>query len=422
MDLIVNNIFLNNKPGFLVIDQGRIIEFQEKHQDILSSTKVFDGRGCHLMPGLVDAHVHLREPGFEYKEDIESGLKAAASGGFSRVLAMANTKPVNDNASVTKLMLEKADQLHGPGPYLHPVGALTRNLQGKELAPLAELKDAGCSAFSNDGLPVKDNELFRRAVEYASDLEMIIIDHCEDPYLARDGVMNEGKVSSYLGLKGIPSVSESLQVARDVLLAAYLNTPIHLAHVSCRESVEIIARAKEKSIPITAETCPHYLLWDEELVMDYNTMAKVNPPLRTRKDVLALRHAVKSGVMDIIVTDHAPHADFEKNVPFAQAPNGISGLDTSLSLCLELVRKDILDMSDLSRLMSHKPSEIFDFPTNRFEKGDPADFILIDLEQEWQATADNLLSKGKNTPCLNQTLKGRVMANFIEGKEIFNRF
>ncbi|MFN2267190.1 MAG: dihydroorotase, partial [Desulfonatronovibrio sp.] len=308
------------------------------------------------------------------------------------------------------------------GPYLHPVGALSRNLQGKELAPMAELKDAGCAAFSNDGLPVKDNEFFRRAVEYASDLEMIVIDHCEDPYLTGDGVMNEGKVSSYLGLKGIPSVSESLQVARDVLLAAYLNTPIHLAHISCRESVEIIARAKEKSIPVTAETCPHYLLWDEELTMNYNTLAKVNPPLRTKDDVLTLRQAVKNGVIDIIVTDHAPHADFEKDMPFAQAPNGISGLDTSLSLCLELVRKNIVDISDLTRLMAHKPSEIFGFPANRFEKGDPADFILMNLEQEWQATEESLFSKGKNTPCLNQTLKGRVMASFIGGKKVFSRF
>lgn len=419
--MIITNVILNQKPGMLLVEDGKIISFV-REMPPGSRARIFDGRGCHLLPGLIDAHVHLREPGFEYKETIESGLEAAAAGGFGLVLAMANTRPVNDNASVTGFMLRKNMQSHPAGPYIHPVGALTRNLEGRELSPLAELKDSGCKAFSNDGIPVMDSELFRRAVEYASDLDMLVIDHCEDTYLARDGVMNEGRVSGYLGLKGIPSAAESLQVARDILLAAYLDTPIHLAHISCLESLELIAWAKNKSIPVTAETCPHYLLWNEEIVQGYNTMSKVNPPLRSKEDVLAMREAVKSGVIDIIATDHAPHADFEKEAPFAQAPNGISGLDTALALCLGLVRENILELDDLIRLMSVSPGRIFNLPVNLFRKGDPADFILVDMEHEWLVTPEEMFSRGKNTPCMGQKLKGRVMAHFIKGQEILNRF
>ncbi len=419
--LIIKNVLLNHKPGVLLIEDGKIITFKQE-MPLDSSAELYDGRGCQLMPSLIDAHVHLREPGFEYKESIKTGLEAAAGGGFGRVMAMANTSPVNDNASVTEFMLRKNMDSHPAGPFVHPVGALTRNLEGRELSPLAELKEAGCQALSNDGLPVKDTELFRRAVEYASDLDMVVIDHCEDVYLAADGVMNEGVISGYLGLKGIPSVAESLQVSRDILLAAYLDTPIHLAHISCEESLELIAWAKNKSIPITAETCPHYLLWDEEIVRGYNTMTRVNPPLRRKKDVLAMREAVKSGIIDIIATDHAPHAAFEKQVPFAHAPNGISGLDTALPLCLELVREGILNLDDLVRLMSVSPGRIFNLPVNAFQKGDQADFILVDIEHEWRVTPEEMLSMGKNTPCMGQTLKGRVMAHFIGGKEIFSRF
>lgn len=419
--LIIKNVILNQKPGMLLVEDGRVISFEHDLPGDSSAT-IFNGRGCHLLPSLIDVHVHLREPGFEYKETIKTGLAAAAGGGFGRILAMANTNPVNDNASITGFMLRQNKKFHPDGPFVHPVGALTRNLEGRELSPLAELKDAGCRAFSNDGIPVKDSELFRRAVEYASDLGMLVIDHCEDSYLAADGVMNEGKVSGYLGLKGIPSVAESLEVARDILLAAYLDAPIHLAHISCEESVELIAWAKNKSIPVTAETCPHYLLWDEEIVQGYNTMAKVNPPLRRRKDVLAMRDALKNGVIDIIATDHAPHADFEKEVPFAQAPNGISGLDTALSLCLELVRDKVLDLDDLAVLMSSSPGRIFNLPVNTFLKGDPADFILVDMEHEWKVTSGEMLSMGKNTPCFGRDLKGRVMAHFMGGKKIFSRF
>lgn len=294
-------------------------------------------------------------------------------------------------------------------------------LSGKELAPAGELALAGCVALSNDGLPMENTELFRRAMEYAADFGLKVIDHCEDPLLGRGGVMNEGEVSSRLGLKGIPTVSEAMQVARDILLASYLQLPVHLAHISCRQSVELIARAKEQGIPVTAETCPHYLMWDESRVHGYDTNVRVNPPLRTRDDVLAMRQAVRQGVIDILVTDHAPHAAHEKEVTFAEAPNGISGLDTALSLTFELVRGGELDWADIPRLWCWKSAEIFALSSNALRPGDPADFVLFDPDQAWVVTPEVMLSKGKNTPCLDKEVPGRVMAHFLGGRRVFSR-
>jgi dihydroorotase len=404
-----------------LVADGKIVELADAGTVDASGVEVADGGGLVLLPSLVDAHVHLREPGQEYKEDIASGLAAAAGGGFGQVMAMANTNPVNDNASVTRFMLQKASQAFPHGPWVRPVGALTVGLQGKELAAAGELARAGCVALSNDGVPVENTELFRRAMEYAADFGLKVIDHCEDPWLGKGGVMNEGEVSGRLGLKGVPSVSEAMQVARDILLASYLNLPIHLAHISCRESVELIARAKEGGVPVTAETCPHYLLWDETRVGNYDTSVRVNPPLRTRDDVLALRQAVRAGVIDILVTDHAPHAAHEKEVTFADAPNGISGLDTALSLTYELVRSGELDFSDIARLWCWNTADIFSLPANRMRPGDPADFILFDPDLAWVATAEALLSKGKNTPCLDREVPGRVMAHYLGGRMIFSR-
>lgn len=419
-DLIVRRALWRNRESDLLVAEGKVLEItvhdpKREWEDV----SVVQAEGAVLLPSLIDAHVHLREPGQEYKEDIESGLAAAAAGGFGQVLAMANTDPVNDRAAVTEFMLERAGQTHPHGPRLHPVGALTRGLAGKELAPLAELAGAGCAAFSNDGVPVADNELFRHALEYASDLGLPVIDHCEDPYLSKGAVMNEGELSGRLGLKGAPAAAEALQVARDVMLSAYLDIPVHLAHISCRESVEIIARAKEKGVGVTAETCPHYLVWTEDLLSEYNSLAKVNPPLRTRDDVEALRQAVSSGVMDILVTDHAPHADFEKETPLADAPNGISGLDTALSLTWGLVGDGGLVVDDFIRLWCFRPAEIYGLKVNRFKKGDPADFVLFDPGKRWKVTAASLVSKGKNTPCLGRMLTGRVTAHYLSGKKVF---
>lgn len=383
-----------------------------------AGAEVVEAAGLTLLPSLIDCHVHLREPGFEYKEDVASGLAAAAHGGVGRVMAMANTSPVNDHAAVTRQMLAQAAKSWPNGPFIHPVGALTRGLAGQELAPMAELQEAGCAAFSNDGQPVRSSELFRRALEYAASLGATVIDHCEDPDLAPHAGMNEGRTSSLMGLKGQPTAAEAIQAARDILLAEYLGLSVHLAHVSCRQTAELIRWAKARGVSVTAETCPHYLLLTEEAVQGYATAAKVNPPLRTPDDVAAMRQALADGTIDILATDHAPHAAHEKEVPFDEAPNGISGLDSALSLTWELVETGVLPAEAFVRAWSWRPAEIFGLPLNRFRPGDPADFILLDPAAEWTLTPEAMRSKGKNTPFLGRRLRGRVVGHWLGGARV----
>ncbi len=377
-----------------------------------------DAQGLKIFPSFIDCHVHLREPGFEYKEDIASGLKAAAHGGFGAVMAMANTRPVNDSASVTRTMIDKARALYPHGPRLHPVGAATVGLEGKELAPMAELAEAGCVAISNDGVPVGGAELFRHCMEYAHTCGRIVIDHCEDPTLAKGAHMNEGATSGRIGVKGQSVVAESLQAARDILLADYLGIPVHLAHISCTQSVDLIRWAKERGAPVTAETCPHYLLLDDTELENYSTMAKVNPPLRTPADVASIRAALKDGTIDILVTDHAPHAEHEKECTLDEAPNGISGLDTAVALTWELVRQGVLTEQDLILRWCHEPARIFNLSANRFNPGDPADFFLFDPEELWVLTPEAMHSKGKNSPFLGRKLTGKVTAHWLGGHRV----
>ncbi|GHV49929.1 dihydroorotase [Deltaproteobacteria bacterium] len=377
-----------------------------------------DAGGKILFPGLIDAHTHLREPGYEWKEDIASGLSAAAAGGFSAVMCMGNTSPVNDKAGVTRLMLDKAASHHPQGPRLYPIGALTVGLEGAELAPMRELSDAGCVAFSNDGKPVANTEIFRRAMEYAAMWNKRVIDHCEDPYMGKGSHMNEGFPSGLIGVKGQPTVAEALHVARDILLAEYLDIPVHLAHISCRQSVELIVWAKNKGVKVTAETCPHYLYFTDELLTGYDSAAKVNPPLRTAEDVACLRAALADGVFDMLVTDHAPHAAHEKEEPLDEAPQGIMGLETALSLCYGLVRENVIPEKKLISLWNEGPARVFNLPRNSFAPGDPADFILFDAEETWKVDKNTIRSKGRNTPLWNKTIRGKVKANWIGGIKV----
>ncbi len=409
------------KGGRLVdvlVARGRIVSLAPAGSVDMRAAREVEAHGMVLLPSLTDVHTHLREPGQEYKEDIASGLGAAAYGGFSNIMCMANTKPVNDTSSVTEFMLDQARASWPHGPRLYPIGALTKGLKGEDLAPMAELAEAGCRAFSNDGKPVPSTELFRRAMEYAQDLGRVVIDHCEDPYLAPAAGMNEGEVSSRLGMPAQPDVAEAVQVARDVLLAEYLHSPVHLAHISCERSVALIRFAKARGVDVTAETCPHYLVMTEAEAAGYSSLAKVSPPLRTGADVEALLAAVEDGTIDMLATDHAPHAAHEKEVEFDQAPCGISGLDTALSTTWGLVRAGRLSFEAFLRAWTTAPCRRFGLPVNAFNPGDPADFVLFDQNIEWMVDAASMKSKSKNTPLYGRLLRGRVAAHFLAGKSV----
>lgn len=403
----------------LYVEDERIATMTPAGKPVPEGAEVVDATGLILFPSFIDAHVHLREPGFEYKEDVASGLAAAAHGGFGAVMCMANTRPTNDNAAVTRFIIEAGKRAWPHGPRVHPVGAATLGLQGKEMAPLGELAEAGCVAISNDGHSMENTEIMRRVMEYASDLGLTVIDHCEDAALAKGTHMNEGVTSGRIGVKGQPDVGEAMQVARDILLAEYLNLPVHIAHVSCKRAVDCIAWGKSRGVKVTAETCPHYLLLDDTALEGYGTDAKVNPPLRTPEDRDALRAAVKAGIIDILVTDHAPHAAHEKECELDQAPNGISGLDTALSLTWELVRQGALDEADLVRLWCTRPGEIFGLPVNGFAPGDPADFFLFAPEALWTVSPQTIFSKSCNTPFKGAELAGRVVGHWMGGHKLF---
>lgn len=424
--LVTNAVIptLGKTPAYdVLVRHGRIAACDpagsiELPADERTEAVCVDAAGKRLFPSFIDAHVHLREPGYEYKEDVASGLSAAAHGGFGAVMAMANTRPVNDAASVTRYMLEKAALHHPNGPRLLPVGALTIGLEGKELAPMGELAEAGCVAFSNDGCPVTNTEIFRRGMEYAAQWGRKVIDHCEDEFLAKGSHMNEGETSARMGVKGQSTVAEALHVARDVLLAEYLDLPVHLAHISCRQSVDIIASAKKRGVKVTAETCPHYLTLNETRIEGYETSAKVCPPLRSQDDVDALKRAVGEGLFDMFVTDHAPHAPHEKEQPLDEAPNGFIGLETALPLTWDLVRQGVIAEREFARMWHGGPSGVFGIPVNTFVQGDPADFFLFDPDLEWRVTRETLHSKSVNTPFLGQTLRGKVTLHWLGGVRI----
>lgn len=412
---LTNTLYLGTAYD-LYVEDGRIKNFApSKSFPAPSGVRVIDAHGYVIFPSFVDAHTHMRDPGQEYKEDIISGLTAAAYGGFGGVMAMANTSPVNDTASITRYMLEKAKKYHPNGPMIYPIGALTVGLEGQELAPMGELSDAGCVAFSNDGRPVKDSEIFRRSVEYASEWDKVVIDHCEDHSMAKGTHMNEGVVSGRIGIKGQPTAAEAIQVARDIVLAEYLGISIHLAHISCKQSVDLIRYAKEKGVKVTAETCPHYLLLDETQLEKYNSLAKVNPPLRTQEDCQAIIKAVQDGTIDIFVTDHAPHADHEKNHPLDSTPNGLIGLETAVALTYTFVRNKTITEKDFIRLWHDTPAKIFNLDLNFFKQGDRADFFLFNPKEQWIVSRETIKSKSCNTPFLGETLQGRVTQHWMNG-------
>ena len=365
------------------------------------------------MPGLIDMHVHLREPGEEYKETIESGCRAAAAGGFTAVACMPNTKPVNDNSSVTRFIIEQAASC---AARVYPVGAISQDSSGAKLAEYGEMKEAGAVALTDDGRPVVDSRLMRRAMEYASSHGMLIMSHAEEISLSRDGCMHEGEVSTRLGLRGIPAAAESIMVFREIALAELTGAHVHISHVSCEQSLALISLAKARGVHVTAETAPHYFTLTEQAVLGYNTNAKMNPPLRTEKDRQAIRAALSDGTLDAIATDHAPHSILQKEVEFNLAANGIVGLETSLSLSLALVREGVIDVTRLVQLMSCTPARILGVTGGSLRIGEVADITVIDPERRFTFSAEKSCSKGKNTPFDAWNLQGKAVLTFLAGK------
>ncbi len=393
--------------GGVIREVGEVTEWPEE-------CAVIDVHGQWICPGFIDMHVHLREPGEEYKETIESGTRAAAAGGMTGVACMPNTRPVNDSVPVTTLILERADAAGMARVW--PVAAITRGLEGAELTEFGDLLANGAVAFSDDGLPVQDSAMMRLALDYARNFNALIISHSEEPGLASGGVMNEGRVSSRLGLKGIPAAAEHIAIFRDVALAELTGSRLHVAHVSTAGGVEIIRQAKARGVRVTAETAPHYFSLTEEAVDGYNTFAKMNPPLRTESDRLAIIEGLRDGTLDVIATDHAPHSTLEKECEFALAMNGIIGLETSLPLTLELVRQGHISPVDMVRLMSAAPAGILGVPHGRLQRGRAADITVIDPELEWTVTMEGLESKSHNSPFLDKKMRGRAVMTIVGGK------
>ncbi|BCS53952.1 dihydroorotase [Geobacter sp. SVR] len=384
-----------------------------------AGTETVDATGKYVVPGLIDMHVHLRDPGLEYKEDIVSGTRAAAAGGFTSVVCMPNTKPAIDNKAIASYIINKAKSEGFCNVF--PVGTITCGMNGDRLSEMGELKESGCVAVSDDGRPVTNSELMRRALEYARGMGILVISHAEDLALVGEGTMNEGFTSTEIGLKGIPRVAEDIATARDVMLAEYTNSPIHIAHVSTSGSVRIIREAKARGVQVTCETAPHYFTLTDDAVRGYNTNAKMNPPLREAGDVAAIKEGLRDGTIDCIATDHAPHHLDEKDVEFNAALNGIIGLETSLPLSLRLVEEGVLTLDQLVEKMSVNSSKILGLQRGSLKSGSIADITLIDPAAAWTVEKDKLASKSKNSPFLGWELQGAAACTVVGGKITFSR-
>ncbi|PKN29842.1 MAG: dihydroorotase [Deltaproteobacteria bacterium HGW-Deltaproteobacteria-21] len=404
----------------LLIDRGKIIRMVPVgHIAQEPGLERIDVTGCWVIPGLIDMHVHLREPGQEYKETIATGGMAAVSGGFTAMACMPNTNPVNDNPSVTTFILEKARDANLARVF--PIAAITHGSRGESLTDFAELRNAGAVAVSDDGRPVSDPDLMKSAMESARRNGLAIISHCENVILSAGGVMHQGSVSAALGYRGIPARAEEDMVAREITLSRRTGCPVHIAHVSTAGSVRLIKQAKEDNLPVTAETAPHYFTLDHTAVMEYSGRAKMNPPLRRPEDVQAVREALSEDVIDVIATDHAPHADWEKEIEFERALFGITGLETALPLVLELVRKGYLTPLQAVRKLSHNPANILGLEGGGLMEGGTADLAIVDPEREYVLMKEEVQSKSRNSPFLGRTVKGRNLITMIGGRVVWKK-
>lgn len=382
------------------------------------SAKIIDAKDCVVAPGFMDMHVHFREPGFEYKETIETGCDSAAAGGFTTVAMMPNTDPVNDNRSVTELMISRA-RAHGKIQAL-PIGAITRGLKGETLSDMGDLKEAGVIAFSDDGRPVMNNQVMRHALEYSRMFDLPLIQHSEILDLTKGGCMNESRVSTELGLKGMPTEAEDIMVYRDIALLEKTGGRLHVAHISSGESVELVRRAKAQGLPVTCEVAPHHFTLTDESVRGYDTNTKMSPPLRTQSDIDAIKAGLKDGTIDIIATDHAPHDLVDKQADYHSACFGIVGLETALPLSLRLVDENILTLPQLVAKLTSRPAEIFKLDQGALGVGKQADVVVFDPHHEYRVEASRFKSKSKNSPFDGWQVRGQVRHTIFNGKVIYS--
>ena len=400
----------------VLVSDGRISEITEAAPKGFTGERL-DASGCWVLPGLVDMHVHLREPGYEYKETVATGTRAAVAGGFTAVACMANTDPVNDNGAVTEYILERAAEAALARVY--PIGAVSVGLKGERLAEIGEMHRAGIVAISDDGQPVADAALMRRALEYSRMFNLPVIAHEEDRSLAADGVMNEGPTAFRLGLKGIPAAAEEVMIARDIALLERSGGTLHVAHVSTAGSVELIRQAKGRGLAVTAEVTPHHFSLTEEAVDGYQTNAKMNPPLRTAADVDAVIEGLRDGTIDVIATDHAPHHRDEKEVEFENAANGVVGLETALCLAFRLTRTARLSVATVVRALTVNPAAVLGLPAGRLSPGAAADITIFDPRVTWHVDPEQLQSKSRNTAFSGWQMDGRVTATLVGGRVVW---
>jgi dihydroorotase len=411
----------------IIVQNDKIVDISEPAQTASlesdtrfkdSTSKTIDASGKIVCPGLIDMHVHLREPGHEHKETIETGSRAAAWGGFTAVCAMPNTQPVNDNCQVTEFILRAAARAKFARVY--PVGAISMGLEGRQLCAFDSLKACGVVAVTDDGNPVMNDQLMQNALEAAATHHLAVISHCEDLNLVAGGVMNAGPVASELNLAGISNASESAMVKRDIALSEVTGAPVHIAHVSTAESVEALRAAKAIGLPVTAETAPHYFVLTDAAVKEWGTHAKMNPPLRSEKDRAAIRQGLADGTIDVIATDHAPHSDREKAVAFDQAANGIIGLETAVSLGLSLVHADVISITDLIAKMSTEPARILGLECG-LQPGQSADITLIDPNVVYNVDVNRFQSLSRNCPFDKMRLKGRPVLTMVDGQVVYEQ-
>ncbi|MDP3937986.1 MAG: dihydroorotase [Deltaproteobacteria bacterium] len=401
----------------LLVDDGRIAAVAPRGEGDREGQRI-DASGKWVVPGLIDMHCHLREPGHEYKESILTGTRSAAAGGFTSVACMANTDPVNDSPAITEFILGKARREGVVNVF--PIGAATRGLAGESLAEIGQMKEAGIVGVSDDGNPIMDSGVARRVFEYAKMFHLVVISHCEDRNLVGRGVMNEGLVSTRLGLTGVPTQAEEIMVARDILLAEMTGVRLHIAHISTAGSIRMLRDARDRGVDVTAEATPHHLTLTEEAVTGYRPDAKMAPPLRSEADVRALREAVADGTVEVIATDHAPHSPVEKEVEFDEAPNGIIGLETALPLVLKLVREGALGLERALHALTAAPALILRLDKGHLAEGADADITIIDPDLEFEFDPTRFYSKSRNTPFGGWKLRGRAVRTIVGGRTVFD--